>query len=129
MVSKRTEDEVLARALIIVILGGQEREILPLVIRDSRPWRKKIVGILATLPKNLKDNEDPDDFERAFNLMANDLPDEVIELFFEYAKDLNREEIEAVATEAELGIAFKQVIEVAFPLAQSLPDTMGHLSQ
>ena len=37
-------------------------------------------------------------------------------------------EIEEVATEAELGAAFKVVMSIAFPLAGILVDTMGALA-
>jgi len=129
MDTERTEEQKLARAPIIVTLGGQERDILPLVIRDSRPWRKKIIGLLAALPRKVTaSDDDPDAFEAAFNTIASDMPDEVIDLFFEYAKDLNRTEIEAVATEDEMAKAFQLIIEVAFPLAASLPAVLGRLS-
>ena len=56
------------------------------------------------------------------------MPDKVIDLFFKYAKDLNREEIEGIATDAEIAKAFEEVVKVAFPLAESLPKAMGRIS-
>jgi len=55
--------------------------------------------------------------------------DEVIDLFFSYAKTLDREEIESIATDAELATAFAEVMKVAFPLAESLPKAMNNLAQ
>jgi len=53
----------------------------------------------------------------------------IIESFFEYAKELNREEIEAIATDAEMSVAFQEVIKVTFPLAESPMKVMERMSQ
>ena len=98
----RTEEDKIVRAPIKVILGGEEYEVAPLVIRDSRKWRQKAIGLIAPLPKTVKGvtMDDPDDFEKALTQMLVTLPDQVLDLFFEYAKDLKREEIEGKATDA-----------------------------
>ncbi len=131
MVEKqRTEEQVVAQAPIIVILGKKEYEIKPLVIRDSRPWRKKLIGLVAALPGLINTAmDDPTAFEGALDQMMVVMPDQVLDLFFEYAKDLNREEIEGIATDAEIAQAFQEVIKVAIPLAASLPKVMERLSQ
>ena len=126
----RTEEQKVARAPIVVILGGKEYEIAPLVIRDSREWRRKIIGLIAPLPKLVDVTMDkPEDFERALNQMMVTMPEQVIDLFFEYAKNLDREEIEGIATDTEMAKAFEEVIKVSFPLAESLPKVMARLSQ
>lgn len=126
----RTEEQIVAQAPIIVILGKKEYEVKPLVIRDSRPWRKKLIGLVASLPQLVNITmDDPAAFEGALNQMMVTMPDQVMDLFFEYASDLNREEIEGIATDAEMSKAFEEVIKVAFPLATSLPRVMGRLSQ
>lgn len=130
MATKRTEEEIVAQAPITVTLGGKPYEIKPLVIRDSRKWRTKVVEVLSTLPAYAKvTTEDTELFGEAINAMLGVMPDKVIDLFFAYAEDLNQEEIEAVATDAELAVAFEQVVELAFPLANSLVGTMVKLSQ
>jgi len=127
---KRTEEQVVASANIIAVLGGKEYEIKPLVIRDSRAWRADVIGLIAKLPGEInKTTDDPTAFEEAFKHLLVAMPDRVIDLFFAYAKDLDRDEIESVATDVELAAAFEQIVEVAFPLTQSLPKTMGRLSQ
>ena len=127
---ERTEEQKLVQAPVTVILGGNEYEIKPLVIRDSREWRKKITKLLAPLPGLVNiTTDEPQEFEQVLNRLMSSMPDEVIDLFFDYAKDLNREEIESVATEAELANAFEQVIAVAFPLVESLPKVMSQITQ
>jgi hypothetical protein len=117
----RTEEDKVCRATIMVMLGGKEHQICPLVIRDSRIWRKGVAEALAQLPRYASiTTEDPDAFGAAMLAMLVDMPDTVADLFFGYAKDLNREEIEAVATDAELAQAFKEVTSIAFPLVESL---------
>ena len=125
----RTEEDKIVQAGIEVILGGNEYSIAPLVIKESREWRKRVVLLLSSLPAYAEVTTDtPDEFGEALNAMLVAMPDKVTSLFFDYSK-LDREVIEATATDAELAKAFEQVIEIAFPLAKSLTQTMKHLSQ
>ena len=127
---ERTEEDKIVQAGISVILGGKEYKIAPLVIRDSREWRKEVVGLLSSLPKYVNATTDtPEKFSEALNALMVALPDKVVDLFFSYAKDLDREEIEQVATDVEVAKAFEQVVEIAFPLAQSVTRTMEKLSR
>lgn len=127
---KRTEDEKVVQGSICVILGGEKYYIAPLVIRDSREWRKKVVDLISELPKYAEITTDtPDEFGDALKAMLVATPEKVAALFFEYAKDLKKDEIEAKATDMELAKAFEQVIEIAFPLAQSMTKTMQHLAR
>lgn len=127
---ERTEEQKIAQVPIVVILGGKEHDVKPLVIRDSREWRKKVIDLLAPLPQLVKVTMDnPEDFEKILKQMMVIMPDQVIDLFFDYAKDLNREEIEKMATDAEMAEAFQEVVKAAFPLAESLPKVMTRLSQ
>ena len=126
----RTEEQKVSQANIEVILGGKKYEIAPQVIRDSREWRKKVIALIAPLPSLVNITMDePEDFERALTQMMVIMPDQVIDIFFEYAKNLDREEIEGVATDTEMADAFLEVVQVAFPLSQSLPKVMSKLSQ
>ncbi len=127
---KRTEDEIVTRASIEVILGGKTFKIAPLVIRDSRGWRKKVVSLIAPLPALVKVTmDDEEDFGNVLTTMMVTNPDQVLDLFFEYAKELDREEIESIATDDEMAVAFQEVIKVAFPLAASPMKVMERLSQ
>lgn len=129
-IQERTEDEKLTQAPITVILGGKSYKVKLLPIMHSRPWRKEVVVALSSLPKYAAVNmDDLKLFGDAINQMLVAIPDTVIDLFFGYAKDLNREEIEAIATDDEMAIAFGQVIDLGFPLARSLVGTMTRLSQ
>jgi len=126
----RTEEEKLTQASITVILGGKEYEIRPLVIRDSREWRKKAIGLIKTLPHMLKVNtDDPEQFEATLTDILVNKPDEAADLFFDYAKELDREEIETTATDVELAKALEAVSKLAFPLAESPMKLIARLSQ
>lgn len=129
---ERTEEEKVARAPVLVILGGKEYPIKPLVIRESREWRRKAIKLIAPLPNLVTtklDTDDPEVFEAGLTQVLITMPDEVADLFFDYAKDLNREEIEDEATDIELAAAFEEVAKLAFPLAESLPNLMKRVSQ
>jgi len=129
MSEKRSEDQIVTQAPILVSFGGKEYEIKPLVIKESREWRKKFAEVLGTLPLFVKPTATPKQFNEVINGMFLDVPDSIIDLIFEYAKDLPREEIEAVATDVEMSKAFESILEVAFPLARSMVGATTTLSQ
>ena len=128
--TERTEEQKVARAPIVVILGGVEYSIAPLVIRDSREWRQKVIKLIAPLPEvvNIK-TDSPEGFGEALTQLCITMSDEVVDLFFGYATNLDREEIEGIATDAELRDAFGEVVKIAFPLAEALPATMTRMTQ
>lgn len=126
----RTEEQIIAQAPIIIMLGGKEYKVAPLVIRDAREWRQKVVTVIASLPDHLGATTDtPDDFDAALQALLVTMQDTILDLFFEYAKDLDRDEIEGIATEEEVAKAFSRIVEVAFPLARSLPEIRQRLFQ
>lgn len=125
---ERTEEEKLTQAGFEVILGGRKYKIAPLVIRDSREWRKKVIALIAPLPTLAETSLDtPEGFEQALSSMLLEMPNEVIDLFFEYAKDLNRSKIESVTTDEEMAKAFMEVVAFAFPLAGSPAEVLRRL--
>jgi len=129
---ERTEEDKLSQAGIKVILGGKEYGIAPLVIRDSRIWRKKFIDLIVPLPNlvnTIFDSENPQSFTDALITMLVTNADAVLDLFFDYAQDLNREEIEGTATDSELAKAFEEVMKIAFPLAENLPKALKHIYQ
>jgi len=126
----RTEEQKLVQAPIIVVLGGQEYEIKPLVIKESRAWRAEVAKVIGLLPQMASFTTDhPDEFQAGIAAILVGMPDQVVDLVFSYAPELNREEIEEVATDAEIARAFEQISEVAFPLVRSMVGTMGKISQ
>ena len=126
--NERTEEQKVTQAPIMVILGGKEYEIVPLVIRDARIWRAKVIKLIAPVPQLVSTKIDTtDDFSKHLTEMLVSIPDQVIEVFFQYAKDLDREEIEGIATDTEMAQAFLEVVKVAFPLAESAPMVIARL--
>jgi hypothetical protein len=127
--TKRTEEDKIFQNEILVILGGKEYKIKPLVITQSRKWRATFAKILGDLPQYMGITTDtPDKFEGAIKAILVAMPDKIVDLVFDYAPELNREEIENSTTEAEMAKAFEQIAEVAFPFVKSLIGTMGKLS-
>ena len=129
MSEQRSEDQVVTQAPIMVSFGGKEYEIKLLVIKESRIWRQQFAEVLKALPLFVNAIDTTKHFEQVINGMFLDVPDKVIDLIFAYAKDLPREEIEAVATDAEMSVAFESILEVAFPLSRSMVGATGKLSQ
>jgi hypothetical protein len=117
----RTEEEKVLQAPLKIILGGTEHDVKPLVIRDSRAWREKVSRLMGDIPKHTKpDTNDPDGFQSAMESLMVAAPNTIINLVFEYAVDLDRDEIEATATDHEMGEAFYKILEFAFPLTKTL---------
>jgi len=129
MSQKRSEDQILTQAPIMVSFGGKEYELKPLVIKESREWRRQFAEVLKGLPLFVNAIDTTKHFEQVINGMFMDVPDKVIDLIFAYAKDLPREEIEAVATDVEMSKAFESILEVAFPLSRSMVGATAKLSQ
>jgi len=124
---ERTEEDKIVQSPIKVILGGKKFPIRPLVIKESREWRKKLIKALGILPKYLNMKTDnPEAFTEALDSMLNEMPDVVTDLFFSYAKDLDRDEIESTANDTELAEAFQEVMKYAFPLSQSLTKVLNN---
>lgn len=125
----RSEGDKITQTPIAVRFGGKEYEIYPLVIKESKLWRKKFAEVLKGLPLFVNAVDTTEHFEQVINGMFLDVPDSVMDLIFAYAKNLPRKEVEAVATDAEMAKAFEAIIEMAFPLARSMVGMPGMLSQ
>lgn len=141
---ERTEEQKIIQAPVIVVLGGKEYQVKPLVIKESRAWRQAVVKAITALPPSAPEElakpaegvspgamlqQKMVELSRVLDNLLVAQPDTVIDLFFRYARDLDREEIEAVATDDEMARAFVQIVEVAFPLARSLARTVGVLAR
>jgi len=126
----RSEEQKLAQEPAKVIFGGNEYPLRPLVIKESREWRQKVIELIKQVPPLTSVSSDkPEQFNAALQTLLIVLPDSVCDLFFLYAKDLNREEIEQVATDSEMAVAWAKVTDLAFPLLQGLVKTMGKIAQ
>ncbi len=127
---ERTEEEVVYQDPIVVILGGKKVNVKPLVARDSRPWRKKVIALISDLPKYTEaDTSKPEEFREALQVLMVASPDQVLDLFFEYAKDLDQKEIEAIATEPEINAAFQVVMDYTYRPLQETPPPRKKKSQ
>jgi len=125
---ERSEEDKILQAPLKVTLGDVEYSIAPLVIKESREWKKKVIKLIAPLPKLAETALDtPESFEQALTTTLISMPEEVTELFFQYAKGLDRDNIESTTTDHELSQAFKEVIAFAFPLAENAPDILARL--
>lgn len=114
---------------VMVTLGGREFKIKPLVIKDSREWRKGLFKLITNLVKYSETSTKPENFKESLSHVMIEMDDATLKLFFSYAKDLNREEIESIATDAELAKALGEIIKVALPLGQTLPQAMEKMTK
>jgi len=121
----RTEEDALARAPIVVTFGGKQYEIKPLVLRESREWRKKYGAFLKRLGSTMSTELTEAKGFEALDMLLTSGIDDLIDLVFDYARDLPREEIEASATEAELLEAARKIGEIVFPFDKVLKGLPG----
>ncbi|HUT68928.1 MAG TPA: hypothetical protein VMW86_10340 [Dehalococcoidales bacterium] len=129
MTEKRTEEDKLLQAPLVMTFGGKSFNVAPLVIKESRAWRREVIDLLKELPKFAgATTDDADLFQSALNGLLVNMPDKVIDLVFSYCKSLDRDEIESMATDAEVAAAFDKIVAVAFPLVSSIGKVMGNLS-
>ena len=112
--TERTENQVVGQESISVVLGGKTHEIRPLVIRYSAEWRRKSVPLMSSLLGYSKlassgVSDQLEGFEAAVLELFTTKTDEMLDSFFEYARDLDRKEIEEIATDGEVIVAFMEV--------------------
>ena len=105
--TERAEEDKLLQSGITVTLGGKEYNVAPLVIKYSGEWRKTSLPLIDFLLKysHMKSEEQ----ELALLELFTTKMDKILDSFFGYARDLDREEIEGIATDSELLIAFMEV--------------------
>jgi len=126
----RSEEQIIAQEPVTVHFGGTEYKIKLLNIKDAREWRAKLAGMMGQLSPAVNATTDtPERFQEAMNSLLVEMPDKITELVFDYARDLDRDKVEAVATDAEMALAFESILEVAFPLARSVTGITMKLSQ
>ena len=125
----RTEEQKIAREPVTASFGGKEYKIRVLTLGESREWKQNVAKLMDNSVSQIQTNDsDSEKFSKTLLSFMLDSPNTMIDLFFSYAKDLNREEIEQVATEEEISIAWDKVREVAFPLAQTLVQTINKMT-
>ena len=122
---ERTEEQIVTQSSIVVVLGGKEYEVKPLVIKDAKNWRQKVWQIITSLPSEGLDvtSDTPEAFNSLMHVLLVTMQDTVLDLFFEYAKDLNRKEIEDIATEEDIPAP----VRPDFPRRRDVPSRPGQL--
>ena len=124
MTTERTEEEKVTQSGIVVILGGEEHSIRPLVIRYSREWRKKSLPLISHLMKYSRLASEKlvtEGMEQAVEELFTTKTDEILDSFFEFARDLDREKIENIATDGEIIVAFMEVFNAfVAPLSEKV---------
>jgi len=126
----RSEEQIISQAPVIVHFGGKEYKVKILNIKEAREWRAKLADMMGKVSPAVNTSTDtPEKFQEAINTLLVDIPDVITDLVFDYARDLPRDEVEAVATDAEMALAFESIVEVAFPLAKSVTGITGKLSR
>lgn len=122
MSQERTEEQILARAPIILQFGGQSYEVPVLTILKARQWREKLIAEAKEIAGAL--NGDTNGRDESFFIGLGTVflgfPEKMADLVFAYGPELPANDILESATEEELGIAFAQIMKVAFPFSRQL---------
>lgn len=119
--SERTEIQKLTQEPVMVRFGNQDYEIKPLPIKAAIPWVTKVVKILsASIGLTKLKADDTASLETAMQSVMVENPLKIVDLVFEYARDLKREEIETVASSAQLMTAFERCLEFEKPFLMGM---------
>ena len=117
----RTEAQKLVQSPVEVVLGGRTYQVKLLSIRASAEWRRQAADLITSVTGMAPvAGDDAAGAGASLRDLMSSAQDKVAGLFFAYARELPRDEIENAATEAELAVAFDQIVAVAFPLGRSL---------
>ena len=123
MTTQRTEDQVLAKAPIAVMLGAKEYEIKLLSINAQRAWRQKMSQEMQEVVNQFAPTSKAPNasvFSAGLTVALTQFPEKLTELVFAYAPDLPREQIMEEATEEQISVAFSKIVQVAFPFLAHL---------
>lgn len=115
---KRTDDDKMTGAPVMVTLGGKEYPVYPKKYKEKREWRQKAKAVFDTLDVLNRIDFEKDQVQGALfakNLML-DFIDECVDLLFEWEPTLPKEEILENATEEELIDAIWAVKGLVVPL-------------
>ena len=118
---ERTDGDKLGKLGVMVTLGASEYEIRPLVIAQSRAWRKQAAEVLDSLgAMSDLDLERAGDMISAARVFLTQTIDTLFDLLFAYAPELPRDEIENTATDEQAVTALIEVFKLAFPFQKLL---------
>jgi len=137
---ERTEEQILTRAPIAIVLGGTEYKIPVLTIAKAIDWRQKLIRTAEDITRPLMRPIKEPLWKRAWNLLCfwrprqNPIdaifaglgtafiafPEKVVRLIFEYAPELPQKKIMETATEEEMFVAFSTIVSVVNPLQRQI---------
>jgi len=112
----RSEEEIMTDAPLVLRFGNQEHHVKPLVIQDSKEWRKKYLAFIRVA----REKRDPD---KALEFGGLEILDHYVTLICAYSKgEISRALIESTATEAELVQAWEALEDfVCRPFLRLMP--------
>jgi len=123
-ITRRSEEEKVLRAPLLLRLGGTIYEVPVLPCGKSRAWRKQLVEAFSGLELAGLQVNGVSEFLAALPRLVQQvmmgLPEAVGDLVFAYCPALPREEIEAEATDEEMAQAFLDILGAALPFGRVL---------
>jgi hypothetical protein len=126
---KRSEEDILSQAPIVVKFGDVEYKIKPLRMIKAREWRDKLIKEVQSIGTSLQqDTSTSPVFIQGLAFVFLQFPQKMADLVFSYAPNLPREKIENEGTEEQLARAFGQIVQIAFPFVGELQAMMQTLS-
>lgn len=120
----RSEEDALAGILRLTV-GGRERELPVLTIAAARLWKAELVRVLAGQIGEMRFDSIEDT-----GAIASAVGDRMLDLVVAYdtGSELGgKEYLEAKATDAEIYLAFRSILEVSFPFVRDLPSAVAVL--
>jgi hypothetical protein len=117
---ERTEDQIISKSPLKVILGEKDYFIKPLTILKQREWRTKLNEEMAGIIANFNPSADNKTMVNGLTGALVAFPEKIADLVFAYAPDLPKDEILETATEEQIASTFSAVMALAFPFLAQL---------
>lgn len=119
---QRTEEDILSKSPIQVMLGSDRYDLKPLPIIKARAWRSKLADTMRGIVGDLSQPADKTASAITAALVA--FPDKVADLVFAWSPELPTEKILDEATEEQLAVAFSGLMVMAYPFLAQLAMTV-----
>lgn len=125
VVPMRTDADRVGKVALRLLLGGQVKEVRPLVLRKSKEWKRTFAGVIGDAIGLTFDAEkagstaSPQALKDMVEAVALNVPDKLQDLVFAYLRladpTLDLDALEDLVTDQEITDALWAMIQVTFP--------------
>ena len=122
---QRTDEDILTRKPVTIMLGAKEFQVKILALGKARTWRTLLLSTMAAVLASFKTTPSPDNMAPALTAAMLTFPDTLHELVDAYSPEIaaEHEYILENASDEQLAAAYGKITAVAFPFLAQLNTT------